>query len=107
LNRIDQEKFDDLILPLLRDCFSLSECDCNTCPKPCIIYQELHAQNIDDIPDILNTLRELFLEELIMRMTAIIENPRYNELSMQEFNNILSNKEYFRLDLEDDLIALF
>lgn len=77
------------------------------CPKPCTIYQELHAQNIDEVPGIMNTLRDLFLEELIMRMTAIIQNPRYNELSIIEFNNILSNKEYFRLDLEDDLIALF
>jgi len=77
------------------------------CPKPCILYQELHAQSVDEVPDILNTLRGLFLEELIMRTTAIIQNPRYNELSIKEFNNILSNKNYFRLNLEDDLIAIF
>lgn len=107
--RISQERFDKLIIPLLEDCISLSECNCDCCSNYCILYQELREQNIDvdNIPGILNTLRLMFLDELTLRNNAIMKGPRYEELNPVEYYSILSNENHYIYDLNNEIICIY
>lgn len=55
----------------------------------------------------MNTLREMVLEEFILRDVAIQKGPRYDELTPQDYYNILSNRRYFRIDQNDELYAIY
>jgi len=107
MGRINQEKFDLLIIELLHDCVNLAECDCDCCNQLWILYQKLKEQNTENTPGIMNTLREMVLDEFIARDNAVRNGPRYNELSPQDYYNILSNKHYFRLDIDNELYAIY
>jgi hypothetical protein len=109
LVRISQSRFDKLIISLLKDCISLSECNCDNCPNLCILCQELKMQNIiiDDIPDILNSLRLMFLEELTLRNNAIMKGPRYEELTPLEYYKILSDENHYIYDLNNEISCIY
>ena len=107
LFRISQSRFDNTIRYLINDCHYINEANCDSCPVTCVLYRELKSQNIDETPDIMNTLRLLFLDELIRRSNAMKACPRYYELGPQEYYNIISDSRYFRLDENDDLIAIY
>lgn len=96
-----------MIISLLNDCCDLAECNCNYCVQSCILYQKLKEQGIDETPEILNTLREMFLEEYRLRVSAIQAAPRFSELIPEEYNKILSNSNHFRFNEDDDLVALY
>ena len=105
--RISQNRFDSIIKTLIKDCHYINEANCDSCSVACVLYQELKIQNIDNTPDIMNTLRLLFLDELVLRSTAMKTCPRYSELSPSEYYNIISDSRYFRFDGNDELIAIY
>ena len=105
--RISQSKFDSIIKTLINDCHYINEANCDSCPVACVLYQELKSQNIDNTPDIMNTLRLLFLDELVLRSSAMRTCPRYYELGPQEYYNIISDSRYFRVNENDELIAIY
>ena len=91
----------------MKDCKNISEANCDCCPNTCILYQELRDQNIDEVPVILNTLRLLFLDEIVLRMNAMKTCPRYVELTPLEFESIISNQNHFTFNADGDLIAIY
>lgn len=105
--RIDQDKFDTMILELLDDCHSLTECNCDNCMQQCVLYYNLKKQNIENIPEILNILRVMFLIEYSARVGAIRSAPRYSELKPKEYYSILSNKNHYFLTEYDELYAIY
>jgi hypothetical protein len=107
LLRIKQEKFDNIILQLLNDCGDIINCNCDYCAQSCILYQKLKEQQIDETPDIMNTVRGMFVTEYEMRDKAIRSAPRFSEISKQEYNKVISNTKHFQLDANDDLVAIY
>lgn len=107
--RIDQCKFDENIKFLVQDCPHINEANCNTCPTMCILYRGLKNQGIlvDEIPDIMNTLRLLFLDEIATRISAMKKCPRYEELLPSEYMEVMSSSKYFKYDISDELFAIF
>jgi len=71
------------------------------------MYQKLKEQNIEDTPDIMNTLREMFLAEFQLRDAAIRAAPRFCEITPKEYNDILSNQEHFRQDESGEIISIY
>ena len=89
------------------DCKNITEANCDSCPTTCILYQELKDQSIDEVPDILNTLRLLFLDEIVLRTKAMKTCPRFVELRPTEFQEILSNQNHYTFNADGDLIAIY
>ena len=86
---------------------SLAECNCDLCAQSCVMYQKLKEQNIEGTPDIMNTLREMFLAEFQLRDSAIRAAPRFYEITPTEYNDILSNQEHYRQDESGEIIAIY
>lgn len=107
LFHINNNRFDSIIIELIRDCPDLTNCNCDNCTESCILYQELKDQQIDEVPDILNTLRLLFIDEFVARDKAIKDAPRFNELSPKEYYKIIKNSNHFRFDENNKLIAIY
>ncbi len=107
MSRISQNRFDSMVLELLSNCSNLAERNCDYCPQCCVLYYKLKEQEIEDTPDIMNTLRKMFLDELALRDKAIRNGPRYKELTSDEYYSILSNKNHFRIDINDQLYAIY
>ncbi len=105
--RINNSRFDSIIIDLMRDCPDLANCNCDNCIESCILYQELKDQNIDEVPDILNTLRLLFLDEFVARDKAIKAAPRFSDLSPKEYYKIIRNSNHFRTNEDNTLIAIY
>jgi len=105
--RINQDKFDGIIHDLMYDCPNINEANCDSCPTGCVLYRELCGQNIENTPDIMNTLRLLFLDELVLRTNAMRICPRFSEISPSEFKLIISNQNYFKLDMNNNLYAIY
>ena len=105
--RINQDKFDRMVLTVLQDCPCLLDANCNNCPISCMLYQELHEQKIEDVEDILNTLRLMFIDEVVTRVKAMKTCPRFYELQPAEFNRILSNQDHYTFNADGDLIAIY
>lgn len=104
---INRDRFDSIIISLIKDCPDLVNCNCDNCTESCILYQELREQNIDEVPDILNTLRLLFIDEFVARDKAIKAAPRFGELSPKEYYNIIRNSNHFRTIEDGTLIAIY
>jgi hypothetical protein len=105
--RINQDRFDSIISNFMKDCKNISEANCDSCPMICVLYQELRDQNIDQVPDILNTLRLLFLDEIVLRTNAMKTCPRFEELSPKEFSDIMSNQNHYFYDRNGNLYAIY
>ena len=104
---INNSRFDSIIIELIQDCPDLTTCNCDNCTEPCILYQELRDQNIDEVPDILNTLRLLFIDEFVARDKAIKAAPRFSELTPKEYYKIVKNSNHFRRTEDNTLIAIY
>lgn len=104
---INNNRFDSIIINLIQDCPDLINCNCNNCTESCILYQELNDQKIDEVPDILNTLRLLFIDEFLARDKAIKDAPRFTELTPKEYYRIIKNSNHFRFDENNNLIAIY
>ena len=99
--KMDDEIFDTIMDPIIRDCPNFRETDCNTCGVECILK---HCKRYGDE---LNVLRQAFVIELSRRTIAMYKATRFNDLKTDEFKRILGNHRHFNYNAKGELVAIY